>query len=135
MGEQILWCIRAGESSEAESYFLNKNNSCIALGWNKMGDLTAIENNRESFKLKLQSTFPGIKKGAIPTTAGMLYRFRYEINIGDLAIYPSKLSKHVYIGEITGEYEYKPSENTAFPHSRKVKWIREVNTFDDIDGL
>ncbi len=56
----------------------------------------------------------------------MLYRFVYEINIGDYIIYPSKLDKRVHIGQVTGEYAYRPELSSAYPNTRAVKWLKDI---------
>ena len=69
--------------------FLNEN--VIAIGWKKFGDLRAIEPTREAFKEHYEKSFPEVKKGSIATCAGMLYRFLYEVQIGDYVVFPSKM--------------------------------------------
>jgi len=53
-----LWGIHAGRSGEAESLFLNKK--VIALGWEAIGDLKAIGDNREAFKAYYASKYPDV---------------------------------------------------------------------------
>jgi restriction system protein len=36
-----LWGIHAGRTGDADSLFLKKN--CVAVGWTKMGDLSALK--------------------------------------------------------------------------------------------
>jgi len=60
--------------------------------------------------------------GAINNTAGMFYRFVYEMKIDDLVIYPSKISRQVHIGEIKSEYKYQPEIDNDFPNQRDVVW-------------
>lgn len=60
-----------------DNLFLQKK--AIAIGWNEMGDLNQIDGSREAFKQKYIATYPDSKKGAIGTSAGMLFRFVHEI--------------------------------------------------------
>jgi restriction system protein len=70
----------------------------IAIGWDKVGDLSKIPANRESFKSKVADAYPATKTGAIPVHAGTLYRFAFKMKVGDLVVYPSKLDRIVHIG-------------------------------------
>lgn len=126
MNYSTVWGIHAGSLGQADKMFLNKTNSCVAIGWDKVGDLSRIPDDREAFKKALIMGYPETKPGAIPTSAGMLYRFIYEIKIGDLILYPSKQDKCVHIGEIIENYEYKPEIQKDYPNIRKVKWLKAV---------
>lgn len=44
-----IWGIHAGKTGDADSLFLKKN--CVAIGWTKMGDLTKLAADRDTFKL------------------------------------------------------------------------------------
>ena len=70
-----------GIHTQDDHLFLNKN--VIAIGWREFGDLSAIEPTREAFKKHYEDTYPGAKKGSIATSAGMLFRFAHEVQIGD----------------------------------------------------
>ena len=65
------------------------------------------------------------KKGSIATGAGMLYRFRYEIQIGDYVVFPSKSNREVNIGVVEGEYVYD-STQVEYVQTRKVKWLKHL---------
>lgn len=61
----------------------------------------------------------------------MLFRFCNEAQVGDYVVFPSKSDRMVNIGEITGSYEYDPSQ-TEYARARSVKWLKRVprKTFD-----
>ena len=119
MAEKTIWGIHAGSEGEADSLFIK--NKVIAIGWRRVGDLTQYK-DREAYKNKLQETYKDMLAGAYPNTAGIFYRFVYEMQIGDLVIYPSKRSKQIYIGEVTSEYKYRPDSHEEFVHQRNVEW-------------
>lgn len=102
------------------------NNNVIAIGWHEMGDLSLLPADREEFKKKYAETYPERKKGSIPTSSGMLYRFIYEVRIGDYIVFPEKITRQIYIGTIEGDYEYCP-EQGKFVHQRKVKWLKHLS--------
>ena len=127
MNYSTVWGIHGGSQGEADKLFLSKDNPCIAISWSKIKDLSKIPNDREAFKSALCDSYPETKPGAVATTAGMLYRFVYEIQKGDYIIYPSKRDRSVHIGKITGDYKYEPEQNKEFPNSREVEWLKTAS--------
>ena len=97
----------------------------IAIGWKDMGDLKQIGESREAFKKHYSEVYPDTKKGAIPTSAGMLYRFAYEIQIGDYIVFPSKIDRKINLGVVEGDYTYNP-EAVEYVQQRKVKWLKHL---------
>lgn len=122
MKEITVWGIHAGKTGDAESIFLKKN--VIAIGWDKMEDLSKLIDNRETFKDAVAKAYPEKKPSSIPITAGQLYRFIHEMHINDLVVYPSKRTREVHIGKVTGEYTYDQSSEKTYPHRRSVQWIK-----------
>ena len=53
--------------------------------------------------------YPNAKKGAIPTSSGMLYRFMYEMQVGDYVVFPSKSDRKINIGIVESDYIYEPT--------------------------
>jgi restriction system protein len=75
-----LWDIHAGKTDDADSLFLKKN--CIAVGWAKMSDLSALRPDRDAFKARVAEVYPTARPGAIPDNAGQLFRFVHEMKPG-----------------------------------------------------
>lgn len=119
MAEKTIWGIHAGSEGEADGLFIK--NKVIAIGWRRVGDLSNYK-DREAYKNILQKTYKDISVGALRNTAGIFYRFVYEMQIGDLVIYPSKRSKQIYIGEVTSKYKYRPDSHEEFIHHHSVEW-------------
>lgn len=119
-----IWGIHAGKTGDADSLFLKKH--FIAVGWMKMGDLSKLKADREVFKTKVVEAYPDKKPGAIPNTAGQLFRFVHEMKPGDLVVYPSKQDHQVHLGEIEGHYFYDPKTEPSYPNLRQVKWLRAL---------
>jgi restriction system protein len=126
MSEFKMWGIHAGKLGQVDIMFFDKSMPCIAIGWDEMGDLSQIPAEREAFKAKYKKIFPSAKKGSIATSAGMLFRYLHEVQIGDYIVYPRRHSRTVHIGKITGEYQYNPARNSQYPNIRAVVWINEV---------
>ena len=126
MTEARMWGIHAGKLGQVDNMFLDRNTPCIAIGWDAVGDLSQIPAEREAFKAIYIRYYPDAKKRAVPTSAGMLFRYVHEAEIGDYVVYPSKQSRLVHIGKITGAYRYDPSKNSRYPNIRPVEWINAV---------
>lgn len=117
--EKKIW----GIHTKDDNMFLQKN--IIAIGWKEMGDLSLIQADREAFKDKYTKVYPDAKKGNIANGAGMLYRFAYEVEIGDYVVFPSKFDRQINIGVIEGGYEYNPS-SIEYVQQHKVKWLKHL---------
>lgn len=124
--EVKIWGIHAGALGEIDSKFLNKSKPCVAIGWDAVGDFSRIPAERDNFKEMLVQAYPDTKKGAVPTTAGMLYRFVHEIQNDDIIVYPSKIDKLVHIGKVTGSYEYNAALDKHYPNIRPVEWLKHI---------
>ena len=117
--EKKIW----GIHTQDEALFLKDGK--IAIGWKEIGDLSAIPANRDDFKAKYMQVFPDAKKGSVPTSVGMLYRFCHEIQIGDYVVYPSKSDRMINIGEVTGNYTYVADAH-EYVQQRDVKWLKHI---------
>jgi restriction system protein len=122
--EATIWGIHGGKGGDADSLFLKGN--CIAVGWEKMGDLGTIKPDREAFKAKVAESYPDAKPGAIPNNAGQLFRFVHEMKPGDLVVYPSKRDRQVHLGTVDGPYRYDAGKGEGYPNVRPVKWLKAV---------
>lgn len=132
MSEKVIWGIHAGKTGDADSLFLKKN--VVALGWEEAGDVGRLPASREAFKEKIQRTYPDWKPGKVPNAAGQLYRFVHEMKTGDLVVYPSKLDRHINIGEIIGKFEYRPDVHPGYPQMRSIKWLKHLPRTDFSQG-
>lgn len=111
-----------GIHSMDDSLFLNQ--SLIALGWEGMGDLSSLPQSREAFKRRYMAAYPDGKKGAIANSAGMLYRFVWEMKEGDHIVFPSKKDRKINLGVVTGPYYHV--SGAQYPNRRKVKWLKSL---------
>lgn len=93
----------------------------VSLGWDGVSDLNTIAGGREGFKQVLTRLFPDTKAQSIAGQAGVLYRFRDEIQIGDMIVAPYKPDSTVNIGEVTSDYYYEAAADTH-RHRRRVEW-------------
>ena len=117
--EPRIWGIHSTDDA------LFRNESIIAIGWEEMGDLSSIPDNRESFKQKYMSVYPTASSGNVNTCSGMLFRFVREMQIGDIVVHPSKADKQINLGRIEGEYVHVSSRSN-YTNERKVRWIKHI---------
>lgn len=122
--EPTIWGIHGGKTGDADSLFLKKN--YVAIGWDKMGDLTLLAADREAFKARVAEVYPEKKPGAIPNNAGQLFRFVHEMKAGDSIVYPSKRDHQIHLGTIDGGYQFNNRLEPGYPHLRTTKWLKTV---------
>ena len=126
-----------GIHTEDEHLFLERKNPLIAIGWRYLGDIRKYGADREKIKVALSEKDPYYrnKKGAVPGAAGMLYRFAFEVQIGDYVVFPSKFNRKINIGKVIGEYAFVGEEDIKveddvgpgrFAHMRKVEWLSQL---------
>lgn len=118
MADTKVW----GIHTKDDNLFLKEN--VVAIGWNEMGDISDIQNDREKLKQKFPLVYPNKKPGAVPTACGQIYRFINDVQIGDYIIFPSKSDRKINIGQITGEHYYQSENKEQYPRRRSVKWLK-----------
>ena len=124
---KVVWGIHTTQ----ENLFLPNN--IIGIGWEEMGDIKCVGDNRDDIKKRYAAVYPDAKSGSIATSVGMLYRFVYEAQIGDYVVYPSKVDRKINIGVIESDYYNEPAEN-RFTQRRKVKWLKSFPRTDFSQG-
>jgi predicted Mrr-cat superfamily restriction endonuclease len=98
----------------------------VAIGWDEMGDFSAIKPTREAFKAAYARTYPNAKPGAVPVSAGVAYRFAVEMKPGDIIIFPSKPDRMVNIGVVESGYRYVKGAPVNCRNQRSVKWLKQI---------
>jgi len=94
----------------------------VAIGWSALGDPRQYA-DRETIKAALAEHYPDKKAGSRPVDAGILYRFAYEMQAGDIVVYPSKHDRMVNIGRFTGTFDHIADDPDDYPNHRGVEWI------------
>ena len=57
---------------------------------------------------------------------GQVYRFLFDIKIGDIIITPGYNVEDLYYGEIISDYYYDDSsDDCPYPHRKQVQWNKE----------
>jgi 5-methylcytosine-specific restriction endonuclease McrBC GTP-binding regulatory subunit McrB len=108
-------------------------NGYLALGWGGDADFSTLpkDKNWESARVAIKELMVDQSSGDVDKRFAVqaMYWFKNFINIGDIVIVPRGLSQVQAIGQVTGEYEYRPEflPGEGYVHFRKVEWlIRET---------
>lgn len=93
----------------------------ISIAWDQVGDLREIRGGREGLKRILSDLLPDAKPRSIAGQAGVLFRFRDEMQPGDVVVAPYKPDSTINLGVISSEYYFDGQAGTH-RHRRKVEW-------------
>jgi len=96
--------------------------SVVAIGW-ELGDLQRFKGDLLALKARLVEEYPEAKPGAIPVWAGVLNKFAFVMEVGDIVVAPQKRDRTIAIGVISSDYRYE-GPSTVHPHRRSVTWTR-----------
>lgn len=121
-----IWMVRAGEQSRLIEEF---KKGYIAVGWIELGDMTEYP-EKEQIRKRHREVYPNAKKGAVPMSISMFHKFRSILSIGDKMVTYDRFEREYLVGEIIGDYEYKPDVVGDYPHIRKVDWQGKVSRDD-----
>lgn len=118
--QKTVWGIHAAHLDGDGMQFINKK--IVALGWADAKDLSAIT-SREQMREHVNRAYPDRKPKANQVGADQLFRFIKEMKQDDVIAYPCKSNRRVYVGRISGEYQYSPQLGGVYPNLRSVTWI------------
>lgn len=122
MGGDIatLWGIHMGQQVGLDPI----EGNYVGIGWEELGDLSQLPNDREAFKHILRTKLPEAKEASIRTQTSSVFRFVHGMKQGDFVVYPSKVNRLVYIGQVVGDYVHKIDVgDEGYPNRRAVKWL------------
>lgn len=96
----------------------------VSIGWDDLNyDLRSIGPSRDDIKAALGPVFPERKPNAIAGWAGIIHRFAYDMQVGDVVVAPYKPHATINLGLITGDYEFVADAPTH-RHRRSVRWAK-----------
>ena len=103
-----VWLIRAGRHGEYEAMSIEEGVTAIGFG---------LARSVEEFETReaLRAELP-------PASADQLWRFRHEVQPGDMVVLPCKHTRAVAVGRVAGEYAYRPDLSAQASHTRAVDW-------------
>ncbi|SNC63844.1 restriction system protein [Kytococcus aerolatus] len=93
----------------------------VSVGWDEVGDLRSIGDDQEAVKSRLRSLYPHKKPRAIASWAGILRRFAFIMQPGDVIVAPYKPDGTVNLGVVSGDY-YFDADASVHQHRRPVDW-------------
>ncbi len=111
-----------GENGRENLWKHMQQENIIAIGWEKLGDLSWLEYRQES-KTKLRALLSeqySEDDVAIGRGTTNVFNFAAAISEGDLVL-TMEGDRILGVGRVVGGYQYKP--NTIAPHQRPVKWF------------
>lgn len=118
-----VWMVRAGEHSRLFEEFAK---GYVAIGWQEMGDMSAIKDLNQ-MRAEYVHNYPDRKPGAVGNAAAMAFKFTKVITKGDQVITYDREERKYSVGEVIGDYEYRPNLVGNYPNIRKVKWYGSVD--------
>jgi restriction system protein len=115
------WIVRAGRDDEYAAPALDRG--IVGLAWHRVGDLTGATTPRAVRSLVAEA-YPDEPAAVRTLYALQLHAFRTTLRPGHLVVLLRQSVPEVALGEITGDYEYKPAPGEP-THVRRVRWIHE----------
>ncbi|WP_019390482.1 restriction endonuclease [Priestia filamentosa] len=117
---KAIWLVRAGRYGDQEQVALD--NDIVTIGWNDLGDISNHQSKEVFFEF-FKTTYPNEKPRAIINKANQVWRFKDEIEVGDLVVLPLKQEPSIAVGEVISDYEFTSDLGTDINHIRRVEWI------------
>ncbi len=119
-----IWLIRAGSHGEFEQKFIQE--SRVYVTWDSLNVNLAKLAQRGDLTAAMTQRYPDAKPKAIRNWVSQVWPFAHDIKTGDWVVLPLKSQPAVYIGEVTGDYQFEAKGDNPFYHWRPVKWIGEA---------
>lgn len=116
------WRIGTTLGGKNSRWEMMRTNSCVAIGWAELGDLSEITANSESkerIREALRPRYPGAA-GPLGKQTQQVFNFVTAVVEGDLVL-PSDGKQVLGIGRVTGGYTY--TSGNDMPHRRSVEWL------------
>lgn len=134
-----FWVVRVSGGEFIEDC---KKGKYIAIGWNKLGDLSWLltEISEEEAKRKLSKLYARKwsreSRAAQRTGLSQVYRFVKEVRNGDFVLSPTA-TRTVLVGKIKGDYypAHKQKDNCYYKQRRAVEWLKEIPRDEMSRGL
>ncbi len=119
-----IWLTRAGSHGEYEQKFIQENR--VYVTWDGLDVNIAKLKERANLTAAMNNRYADYKPKAIRNWVSQVWPFAHDIKPGDWVVLPLKSQPAVYIGEVTGAYQFEAKGENPFYHWRQVKWIGEA---------
>ena len=125
-----VWVIRESIGYKGLQEEASLNEGLIAIGWNKLGNLSTFVNNESKLREHIENTYSDMGNSDISNCFGKVTRFINVMKKGDIVVLPCHTEPTIRIGKIIGNYEYRPNDfakyNNGFDEGTEIRNIREV---------
>jgi restriction system protein len=122
-----MYMSRSPQGSLAKRW---RSEGIIAIGYGSRSASLASCRSREDVEAEYLKSNPAANKRAV-SDISQLSRFLLDLHQGVDVITYDPEARQYYIGTITGEYEYRPSNSPGhLPHTRFVNWKGSVSRDD-----
>lgn len=122
-GLHHYWRVGTSEGDDGQSYWpMMLENSCVAIGWAKLGDLSWVKSRAESgkaLKKSLEEHYP-TDAATIGRWASQICQFVVDLSEGDIVLAANGMTI-LGIGQVTSGYQFSPE--SEFAHQRSVEWL------------
>lgn len=126
-----IWLFRAGGEGQYENKFLSDNR--VYLTWNNLNiNLNEYEDRRKLMD-KLTEIYSEMKEKTLLNWVAQIYPIAHRMQIGDWVALPSKRTRTIHFGRITGEYRYDAELESPYYHYRAVEWFAKDIPRDHFD--
>lgn len=125
---ETMWMVRAGE----DGYLIEEfDRGCIiAIGWHKIGDLSAVT-SEEEIRERYNQEYPDDKPVKARLAVSMICRFRFILEKNQKIVTYDPQKREYLIGNITSDYYHNTDEISEtisnYAHLRKVDWLGRVS--------
>ena len=99
-----------------------REGNCVAIGWDKLGDLSDVEHDagsKERIRQRIQDAYPS-DPASVGRETQQVFNFVAKIDSGDYVV-AMKGGTVLGTGKVAGSYEFDPTH--VFPHRRPVEWL------------
>jgi len=119
-----VWLVRAGKHGEYEQKFFD--DGMIYLTWKGLNTDFSKLNSQAELIEQLNKFYVGENPNKLKNHASQLWPFGHDMKIGDMVVVPLKAQRAIKVGVISGEYNYEPTAQDPYFHSRKVDWQEDA---------
>lgn len=119
------WMIRASGGDTIELF----ESGIVAIGFAPHTDISGF--SKEQLREAYREVYPGASPNQVSGPVGMLHRLESKIQKGDHVITYDPSSREYYVGKISSDYYFDPSDPEN-AHRRKVEWEKKTVSRDDL---
>jgi restriction system protein len=114
-----IWLVRGGRHGETEQEFIDQNR--LYLTWRELKDDIGGKTIKDIQSI-LRQTYPNAPDQRIVQNSGQFIIFANKMSPGDWVLMPRRGQGVVQVGRIKSDYEFDPTGQDGFRHSRVVEW-------------